>query len=204
MQRRLWYIMGSAAIVGLVVWFAWPAPKTSAPTTNTNSAVVTNTATNVNTATSLGPTVSFTTADIPERDASFDFRLTLPSTWRVEYLSVEPAMNFYIPKSGVTALRQTQLFVTTAQATSFSVPTGIVGTATTSTTSDRHEYRKYVLAATNQTATDTQPNWWAEQRTVVVVASDTTKRSVYTTLNFAPGLSSTTIDTILTSLQLEP
>lgn len=80
-------VAGGAA---LAAWFLW-SPKAQAPTNTTLSNAA---QTNVS-----STTTQFSTNDVPDRNARFDFRLTIPSTWAADTLDQGHAIRFYAPTS---------------------------------------------------------------------------------------------------------
>src|SRR5690348_12815413 len=96
MYRRVVIILVSILVLMLLTWFFWPPKKTSAPTlNNTTTNIVANQPSPVVNSSHAG--VTFSTADLPDRDPAFEFSLSLPTSWRAEYVPSPKAVNIYDP-----------------------------------------------------------------------------------------------------------
>jgi len=88
-----YFLITIVVLIAVVVGLATKPKAVKAP-------VTTNTATN-QTVTKSAPTmIAFSTADLPDRDPGFAFRLNIPETWAASYVTNAKAITFYQPEAG--------------------------------------------------------------------------------------------------------
>jgi hypothetical protein len=123
-SRPLFYVSSvlAVAVFAGLVWIAWPAKQSAAPTTNNinlNTAASAQVNTSTNTEAIDTPItvpdgmMTFSTSDVPNRDAALEFSIAIPTSWRAEYVPEQHAINIYDPAiSTSSTIEQSRLFIT--------------------------------------------------------------------------------------------
>jgi hypothetical protein len=199
MAHRWTYLLAGAVLLGLGIWLSWPAKKLVAPTTNTAATNQTNSnqSGQTNTSTTNGSMITFSTADLPDRDPAYDFTVSLPSTWRVEYLSAGKAIQVY--EQSVTEGKAIRLFITTQTVSTLTRPTGAIGTATIIPADATHPERQQYTVQSS--AASSRPSWWTQQHQTIIFANWTMTPASQYTFAFAPTVTASTITSIAATMQ---
>lgn len=202
MQRWGIFVLSAIAVVlAAVIIFMRPNQPALAPTSNTNQQTVTNT-----TKTSTMPaTVTFSTADIPERDPAFSFTMRVPDNWNVDYLSGPKRISFFDPSSSGNTLAQSQIVVSLRQLNEPAVPEIFQAQQLLSVANTNMVINRYAVSlkpTVNVMPAPDLPTWLFAPHTLALLTgrASAAKRFV---IEFAPGVDDAVAETILSSFTLQ-
>lgn len=197
-------IISIAGIVVLIVsvWLLYPTKRTSAPTIKTNTTTNTSVA-NTNTATNTSPlaTITFSTADLPERDPAYSFSLSLPVSWRAEYVAAAKAMNMYDKSIVGSSITASQMFVTYYNGSAFSSIDLIPDSSAANIKAGNQPTQTYDRVTNVPTAPSGFPSWWPQSHHVVEVKTGDAAPYTFYVFDFAPTLSWTAINNVISTIK---
>lgn len=144
--------------------------------------------------------MTFSTADLPDRDPALEFSLSIPTDWRVEYLSGPKAINVYdAADDSLTTLDASRLIIRAQSASLPAVPTGYTAVSHSTLRQQPTAISLYQLTGPGTTATSAGlPAFVANDVTMAYVT--TTGGATAYTIMKSPLVSDDLFSTIITSL----
>lgn len=197
-------ILAVLAVVAMVAFIFRPRASI-APTVNTavgqnvNAPVPANSNTNSVTK----QTISFATADLPDRDPHFNFTAEIPKAWQVDTAGAGQSLNFLDAKLTGSRVDRSKVWVDFYTANGYQpLPVAVRPSVKTATVA-KHAAETYVVpAGTAITSAAGKPSWWRNARTVTEIQATTDLPHIMYVFNFAPTMSESDQAAFLSSLDL--
>lgn len=205
MKQRLLFSLVSILLLGAVIWIFWPTKKTLAPTANVNSLAAVNVAANVDAATNTtADLIDFSTADLPDRDPVFSFNVSIPKTWRAEYVPAAKAINLYDSQVGGNSnLDRSMIFITYYSAETFTAPLNMDIKSQSEATISKLAVKTYIIQKNSDRKKFAgQPAWLDLEHRITDIRTTDAKPTIFYSLAIAPGLSDAQFSTFLASLAM--
>lgn len=205
MKQRLLFSLVSILLLGTVIWIFWPTKKSLAPTATVNTTTAVNIAANVdvptNTVTNL---IDFSIADLPDRDPAFSFNVSIPKTWRAEYVPAAKAINLYDSQAGGKSnLERSMIFITYYSAEEFTAPLNMDIKSQSEATINKLATKTYIVQKNSDRKKIVgQPAWLDLEHRITDIRTTDAKPTIFYSLAIAPGLSDAQLSTFLASLSM--